>query len=81
MATSATTLAAMITVIVRRGAFSRGLEAILTDCGVAIQDPEGIAGGEAVARAFLTEGTPSVRVAKVTASLAEHEWRVREGLV
>ena len=30
----------------------------------------------------LTEGTPSLRdVAKVAASLAEHEWRVREGLV
>ena len=80
LATSATTLAAMITVIVRRG-ISRGPEAILTDCGVANQ-AKGIAGGEAVLVRYLTEGTPSVRdVAKVTASLVEHGWRVREGLV
>jgi predicted metal-dependent HD superfamily phosphohydrolase len=30
---------------------------------------------------YLSEGSPSLRdVAKVTASLAEHEWRVRERL-
>jgi hypothetical protein len=30
---------------------------------------------------YLSEGTPSLQdVATVTASLAEHEWRVREGL-
>ena len=31
---------------------------------------------------YLSEGSPSLRdVAKVTATLAEYEWRVREGLV
>ena len=40
-----------------------------------------LCGGRWLVR-YLSEGTPSLRdVAKVTASLAEHEWRRREGLV
>ena len=31
---------------------------------------------------YLSEGTPSLRdISSVTAGLAEHEWRVRQGLV